>query len=89
MELGNKGQIWTEMMGGIFALAAITLIYIILQQIYEQEFYTHGIEYGTDSTNLTYIDVAWKFWPIPVVIAVVWGMISVGRAQSRRYGYET
>lgn len=76
-------------MTGIFALGAMTLIYIILNQVYTYNFYPDAIQNGVNATNLNWIDVVWTFWPVPVLIAIVWGMITAGReSRGDTYGIE-
>ena len=76
--IGNKGQIWTEWISGLAILFAITVIFIILNQIYVNTFYDDAVTNGVDATNLNIIDLAWEWWPIPIVLAILFGMLGTG-----------
>lgn len=79
---GSKGQVWSEYMLGLFVIFAVTVLYIILNQVYEANLYPNAIEDGVDSTNLNWIDTAWEIWPIPVAITVLFSIIQAGRRQA-------
>ena len=74
MKIGNRG-LWTDFMTGIFIIAAVTIIYIILQQTYEFEIKDYGVEHGVDTTNANYIDIAWSFLPVPIMIGFLFMII--------------
>ena len=73
----NRG-LWGDFIQGIFVLAAVTMMYIILQQTYEYNIKPHGVDKGADTVNASYIDMAWDFWPIPVVMAFFFMIIKTG-----------
>jgi len=75
-----------NVLGGIFAIAAFSVLYIVLQQAYTYDFRPYSIDHGTDSTNLNYIDIAWTMWPVPLVIAFIWGLWT-STGSSRRVDY--
>jgi len=83
--IGRKGSLYGEIMTGIFLLAGMTVMYIILQQVYEYNLYPEAVENGADATNLNLIDIAWDMWPIPVVLAILWAMINAGRSTRVTY----
>jgi len=73
--MNNKGSLYTEVILGIFGIAAAMIIYIILNQVWTYNIQPDAITDGTDPTNLNYITIAWTMWPIPVVIAFVFSII--------------
>lgn len=75
----NKGELFPEIMIGLFMLGAVGAMYIILDQAYTYDIYPDAISDGTDATNLSYIDTAWSMWPIPVVLAYLFGVIRSAR----------
>jgi len=75
----NRGSLYASIMVAVFALAAVTIIYIIFDQIYEYNIQPHGVRKGVDATNAELIDTAWTMLPIPILIAVVFGMWTAGR----------
>jgi hypothetical protein len=79
MKLGNRGELWPEIMIGVFMLAAVGVLYIILDQAWEKDIRPDAITEGTDATNLAIIDAAWDMWPIPVVLAYLFGVLRTGR----------
>lgn len=74
---------WTTFMAGLFTLAAVGFIFIVLDQAYNQNIRPWGIREGTDADNLKIIDVGWQTILIPVVIAYVLAQITTGRSQSK------
>jgi len=57
-------------------LAGVGVIYIILNQVYENTLYDKAISKGVDTTNHNYIDKAWEWLPIPVVLAILYGLMT-------------
>lgn len=81
----RKGTIiWTEWISSLFIVAAVTLVFIVLNQAWEYTLYDEAVENGVDATNLSYIDSMWELWPMPVIIALILSMIRVSR---RGYQY--
>ena len=86
--LGNKGSMWSEWFTSMAVLAGVGVILIILLQMYEHTLYDEAIEDGVDVTNLNFIDKAWDWITIPIVLAMVYGMIRTGLSGSgSRSGY--
>jgi len=78
MKKCNRG-LWGDYMLAIFIIAAVTIGYIILQQTYEYNIKPHGVGTGVDATNAGYIELAWDFWPVPVMLGFLFMMIKAGR----------
>lgn len=87
--LGNRGSMWSEWFTSMAVLAGAGVILIILIQVYEETLYDEAIEDGVDVTNLNFIDKAWEWITIPIVLAIVYGMIRTGLSGSSgsRSGY--
>lgn len=77
--MNNRGSLYASIMVGVFALAAVTVVWILLDQVYTYNIQPWSIREGVDSANANYMDIAWNMLPIPVLLAVVWGMIAAGR----------
>ena len=81
-----RGRVmWGSFMEGVFTIAAVTIMYIILQQTYEYNIKPYGVDKGADTVNASYIDMAWDFWPIPVMLAFFFMIIKKG-TQNRAGG---
>jgi hypothetical protein len=87
MHLGDKGQIWSEFTMGVMVLVVCGLLYVILNQVYQQQFKQTAIEQGVYAPNANLIDFSWKVILIPVVVAVVYSWINTARRRMG-YGYE-
>ena len=73
-------------MAALFTVLAIGLVYTILYQIYTYNINPWAITEGTDATNLGYIETAWTVFPMIIMLAYAWGLISEGRQQNRSGG---
>ena len=74
----NKGVL-SDVMTGIFGLGAITLIFIILNQVYTWNIYPYAIREGTDAGNLNWINIGWTTFLIPVGLAFLYSMMTAGQ----------
>ena len=77
---------WGEVMTGIFTIGAITVMYIILNQVYTYNISPYGVREGTDATNAGYISTAWGIFLVPVLLAVALSIIKTG-LEKRRGAY--
>lgn len=77
--MNNRGSLYASIMTGVMAIAAVTVVWIILDQVYTYNIQPWSIREGVDADNANYMDIAWSMLPIPVLLAVVWGMITAGR----------
>jgi len=73
-------------MGGLMAVAAVTVLYIVLNQAYTHTIKPWGVSAGVDAGNASLIEIAWFMWPIPVVLAYVISIIH-GSVRDRRIPY--
>ena len=75
---GRRG-LWVDFITGIFIIGAVTIAYIILQQVYTYNIQPYGIREGSDTTNMEYIDIAWDFWPIPLLLGLMFSLLKKSR----------
>ena len=68
-----------EFLLAIFVLGAITMVYIVLDQIYTNNLYDLALSQNVDSTNLSLVDKLWDYWPYPTLIGIVIGVALSGR----------
>ena len=78
----NRRGLWGDFITSIFIIAAITLAYIITQQVYEYDIKPYSVAHGSDTTNMNYIDLAWSMWPIPVMIGFVFMLLKSAKDRS-------
>ena len=83
MSAKNRGQIWTTFLIAIMMLVVCGLLYILLDQVYEEQLAQTAINNGVYAPNAQLIDYSWKVLPIPVVLVYILGQINESR---RRMG---
>ena len=84
----NRGSVWVSVIYAVFVLAAVSVLYIILDQVYENTLYPYAIQKNVDADNLNIIDIAFRFWPIPVGISILWYMVTSARRGGYQYAYQ-
>jgi len=85
--LRSKGSVTVEILVGIFTLAAATVLFIILQQVFLSNLQPAAIERGTSATELNYITIVWTILPIVIVLTVVLSMVISGLQDRGSGGY--
>ena len=78
--LGGRGQLWTEFFGGLVILFGVAAIFLILNQIYQFNLVPAAIQVGTDVTTVGYLNTAWRFFPVVVLVTFIFAVISKAKA---------
>lgn len=72
---------------GIMVLVTCGLLFVILNQVYQEQLKPNAIAQGVYAPNANIIDYAWEILLVAVVIAVVYSWINTARRRMG-YGYE-
>jgi hypothetical protein len=85
--LNTRGQIWSEFMIGIALLVVAGFMWILLDQVYEEQLGPQAVVLGVYAPNAALIAFAWKVLLVPVLLVVVYSWVNTARKRMGA-GYE-